>query len=571
LEDIAYLHEIYEQQTEEARQLGMSNIAWLEMNLLPVVADMELRGVWLDDKAVKKFQAKVVKRRDELRIELFGRLEKSFNVSWQREYKKRMERWDTWKRQHQEVVKLSNTMRDDEDKRRKTEDAKAMVAASEKLKPFSKIPSPDNQFSPTSPPKLIMALSELTGLKLTTTNKEWMEENIDLHPAIAELVEFRKYDKLVQFCELKEEIDPTTGLVHANFNQVGTKAGRFSCDSPNLQQIPARTDEGKEFRALFKAQEGEKFVGADLAGIELVILAYFSGETLLLDAINDGKDVHCFTMSQFLTAPYATLLKAKQGEELTEEEVEDIASARATFEASFAMPELKKKDGPVKWVKALRDYTKTMTYGAVYGLTPYGLSVKFHCTKDVAGDFLELLFRAYPNLKTLLQNEEEMGYTRGYAVNPLGRRRWFSPPRKKTYQEIEKEVQKAFDKQKRLWESITDQEWSEAVDEAVKAANKEYRGKIGYIKRQAGNFFPQSLCAEMVKLAMYRFNRDFQTGDKKEGLILTVHDELWAKCKAENAERCRMALEDSMEFAVKKFMPEVMTKVEAVISDFWVK
>lgn len=571
LEDIAYLHEIYDAQMEDARQLGMTNIEWLERNLLPVVGDMELRGVWLDDKAVKKFRAKVEKRRDELQLELFGRLEKSFNVSWQREYKRRMELWDSWKAKHQAVVKESNSMRDTVDKRRKTSEAKEMVAASEKLKPFAKVPSPENIFSPTSPIKLAMALSELTGLKLTTTNKEWLEENIDLHPAIAELVEFRKYDKLVQFCELKEEIDPTTGLVHANFNQNGTKSGRFSCDSPNLQQIPARTDEGKEFRSLFKAKKGEKFVGADLAGIELVILAYFSGEQNLLDAINDGKDVHCFTMSQFLSASYETLLRAKSGEELTEEEAKELAVARYKFEASFAMPELIKKPDVIKWVKTLRDYTKTMTYGAVYGLTPFGLSVKFHCSKDVAADFLKLLFTAYPSLKVFLQNEEELGLARSYAVNTLGRRRWFSPPRKKTYAQIEAEVVKAFDKQKRLWDSVTDQEWNEAMELACKEADREYRGKIGYIKRQAGNFFPQSLCAEMVKLAMVKFDRDFKTGDKSEGLILTVHDELWAKCKEENAGRCQQVLEASMEYAVKKFMPEVLTKVDAQITDYWAK
>lgn len=571
LDDIIYLHEILDAQAEDARQLGLDNVNWLENNLVPVVGDIELRGVWLDDKATKKFQSKVALRRDELRIDLFGQLEKSFNIRWQREYKRRMDLWDKWQAEHREVVKASNSLRDPNDKRRKTKEALDMVEASNKLRPFSAIPKAENTFSPTSPPKLQMALSELTGLSITTTNKEWLEENIDLHPAIAQLVEFRKFEKLVQFCELMEDINPVTGRIHASFHQNGTKSGRFSCSDPNLQQIPARSDEAKEFRALFKAEIGEKFVGADLAGIELVILAYFSGETTLLDAINTGKDVHCFTMSQFLSASYATLLKAKGGKELSKEEEEELKSARAGFESSFAMPELMKKPNLVSWVKTLRDYTKTMTYGAVYGLTPFGLSVKFHCTYEVAEKFLKLLFTAYPNLKVFLKNEEELGFERKYAVNPLGRRRWFSPPRMKTYAEIEKEVMKDLDKQKRLWDSVTDQEWSDLMQAAVKASNKEYAGKIGYIKRQAGNFFPQSLCAEMVKLAMVKFDRDFRTGDESEGLILTVHDELWAKCKAENAERCKEVLEASMTYAVAKFMPEVVTKVDAVISDYWVK
>jgi DNA polymerase I-like protein with 3'-5' exonuclease and polymerase domains len=571
LTDVEYLHEIYDAQAEDSRQLGTDNVLWLESRLVPAVAEMEARGVWLDDKAVKKFQSKVSLRRDELKQELFTQLEKEFNISWQKELKRRLELWNAWKRGHEEVVLATRTMKREDDKRKKTDEGLKLVEESNKKKPFNNVPKDNKTFNPNSSDHLRMALSQITGLNIATTNKDWLVENSYLHPAIEELVEFRKFEKLCQFCEMTDEVNPKTGRIHASFNQNGTKSGRFSCDSPNLQQIPARTEEGKEFRSLFKAPEGYMMVGADLAGIELVILAYFAGETGLIEAINRGDDVHCYTMSRFLDAPYATLLKAKDAQELTEEEDSELASARKRFESSFNLPDLQKKEGHTPWVKTLRDYIKTLTYGLAYGLSDYGLSVKFHCERDVAKQFINKFFvEVYPSLKKLLSTQENLGLERLYAVNPLGRRRWFTAPYKKNYKKLEEEVMKSLDKQKRLWESVSDEEWNHLMNEAIKEDEKEYKGKLGYIRRQAGNFFPQSLCAEMVKLAMVMVHRNFKA-PKDEGLILTVHDELWLLVKLENVERAVKILEEAMEFAVTKFMPDILTRVKAVVSPYWVK
>lgn len=571
LEDICYLHEIYYAQQEDIKQLGMQNVVFLENHLVPVVGKMEKRGVYMDTEATKKFHSRILKRCDELKANLFAHLEKSYNISWHREYTARMQRWDSWKSSHELVVKESNKLRKEGDRRKKTDEGLEMVAKSLKKQPYSTVPKLDNPFSPSSPTKMCLALTEATGFPVTTTSKDWLDENRHLHESIDDLAEFRKYEKLCQFCELTDDINPVTGMIHASFHQNGTKSGRFSCSNPNLQQIPARGDEAKEFRALFRPKKGYKFVGADLAGIELVILAYFAGETLLINAINDSLDVHCFTMSLFLNCPYEVVKKAKEGENLDDEEFQKILQSRVNFENAFTIPELAKLGDLTKWVNTLRDYTKTLTYGLAYDLSAWGLSRKFHCNYEDAESFIALFFSNYPNLKKFLNHEQEIGFDRKYAVNPLGRRRWFTPPFPKTAEKIEQELIKKIDKEKRLWDSISDEEWDSLWAEAVKEADKEYKGKIGYIKRQAGNFFPQSMCADMIKLAMVKFDREFATEDPNEGLFGTIHDELLANIKEENAERGARVMEESMVYAVKKFMPEIETKVQAKIMDKWEK
>lgn len=575
LDDIVYLHEVFDDQQRDLKELGMEDLAWLENSLVPVVAETENRGVGLDIEATKKFESKVTIRRDELAHEIFTALGNSFAIRYQKEYTEKMKLWDAWKLSH-EQIKAENSERDPNDKRRKTQEAKDAVAESNKNKPFNTEPPKSKPFNANSPTQLRMALSELTGLDIETTNKEWLVENISLHPAIETLVEFRKFEKLVQFCGIKDNLHMVTGRVHGRFNQNGTKSGRFSGADPNLQQIPARTEEAKEFRALFKPKKGYKFLGADLAGIELVINAYFSGETGLLEAINRGDDVHCYTMSILLETPYDILIKAKDGGELDFVERIKFDDMVGKFHNTFIMPELEPlQDDPIKWVKKFRDYVKTITYGLSYGLTRWGMSVKFHCSPDDAQKFTDLFFTAYPKLKEFIKQEEELGYNRSYAVNVLGRRRWFSVPKMKTYKQIEEETMKAFDKSGRLWDSITDDEWDITIALAVKQAKKEYQGKIGYIKRQSGNFFPQSTNADIIKLAMVKFNKEFNAVEgvdkTQEGIVLTVHDELIVEVRDDHVDVGARILKESMEYAVHKFMPEVAQDVQVEIADYWKK
>lgn len=572
LEDIVYLLDIREQQLEEAKQMGMEELVKLETSVIRPVSEIELRGVYLDREAVKKFESIVTERRDTLGREIFTVLEKSWEQYWLKEFTRRMDLWNRWQLEHRKVVAESNKLRDPSDKRRKTDNAKKMVDKSLKKKPFAVAPKPENKFNPNSPLKLKPALSNLVGFEIPNTTKDWLEENIALHSAIETLVEYRKFEKLAQFCQMTEDINPNTGRIHGQFNQVGTESGRFSSSDPNLQQIPARSEEARQFRGLFKPKKGYKYIQADYAGLELVILAEASEEDILIDAINRGDDLHCFTMGIMIGCPYDILVKLKDGEDITAEERSQFGESRQRFELTFSMPELVKipmAEG-TKWVKKFRDYVKTITYGTAYGLSEFGMSNKFHCELEDAKKFITLFFDAYPNLGRFLKVQGELGFQRGYALNPFGRRRYMSHPRMKSYEEVEKEVIKELNAQKRLWDSVEDAEWNELIKKAIEKAEREYRSKLNSIRRRAANFYPQSVNADMIKVAIYLFHKQF-VGARDEGLILTVHDELIAEVKEENLEHGIECLKSSMERAGRKFLKKVNIEVDVQVMDRWEK
>lgn len=723
--DIEYLIPIYEKQKLQGEKQGVSSLLETEASLVIALSNMELRGVWLDKEALKKFRSKVLLRKDELELEATQQLEKFYKARAQKEYARRLKIWDEWKLRH-EKIKIDSYERDPNDARKKSGKAKQAVEDSNKLKPYSSPPQLDDVFNLASALKLRMALCEALGFELTTTSKEWLEDNIALHTVIATLVEYRKFKKLAEFCEIDEKLNQHTGKIHCEYRQNGTVSGRMSCvpmtttaltrdgwksydelvlgeeilaydmesriqvwtpllskakysnvpvgsfgldtrrfrctdnhrwvivkghtqDScqsyipkeslveakdikyghrvvmnapytngaytavnkiweyenhedvwcpttkfgtwimrqgdlititgnsvnPNLQQIPARTNEAKEFRALFKAQEGMKFVDADFAGIELVIIAHDSNENVLLDAINSDKDIHCFTMSKFLNCDYETLVSLKKGEDISSKQLDDFQLARDRFEANFYLSELVSKTRDTDWVKTFRDYVKTITYGLAYGLSAYGLSKKFHCDYKVAEQFIERFFTVYPNIKKLLDKLEDKGIRQLYAINPAGRRRYFSMPKRKSLQEIEKEVINTLEKkEKRLWDSVTEKEWSALMQEAVVASEKEYKGKINGIKRQAANFYPQSISAEMIKDATVEFDKqwlEYKNGDSSSGLLLSIHDELLGEFYDEDVAEASKMLSKIMEEAGKKFLPKVKLVVEAKVSDVWEK
>lgn len=571
LEDTAYLLDIKFQQEQEAKNFGMESLIKLENSIIKTVTDTEIRGVYLDREETKKFGDLVTRKRDILGLEIFTLLEKSWDDYWAKEFTRRMAIYDKWKLKHSEIVRKSNSMRDPLDKRKKTKEAIEMVSKSKSKCPFSSLPKVDNKFSPTSHAKLRPAISNLVGFEIPNTKKEWLEENIELHEAIATLVEFRKFEKLSQFCEMTEDINPDTGRIHGNFNKCGTESGRMSSSKPNLQQIPVRSEEAKQFRALFKPAQGYKFVQADYSGLELVIMAVASKEQKLIDAINNGDDLHCFTMSLMLECPYKVLVGLKDSEITYSEEFQ---TSRRKFESRFSMPDLIKisQTDATGWVNKFRDYVKILTYGMAYGLSEFGLMNKFHCSLPDAKSFMTLFYEAYPNLKRFLEVEGEMGFQRLYAVNPFGRRRYFTAPKQKTYAQIEAEQMKELDKQKRNWDSIEDDEWYDIMDKAIKQSKREFSGKINSIKRRSANFYPQSVNADMIKLAMYLFDKYFKGAGEEEGIILTIHDELIIEAKEENVQFASECLKKAMEKAGHYFLGDTVNmNVEVKVMDRWEK
>jgi DNA polymerase I-like protein with 3'-5' exonuclease and polymerase domains len=419
---------------------------------------------------------------------------------------------------------------------------------------------------------------EESGVSLPNMRKETLEDAAGLHPILDDYLDFKKYEKLAQMSEIYEKSNPVTGRIHTLFNQI-VDTGRYSSSKPNLQNIPARTDEGQRFRKLFIAPKGRVFNVADFSAIELAIIGVFSADQTLLKAINDDLDLHCFTMSHILQCDYEVVLEGKKAKD-DEKKIDldkfiYLAAAREKFDVEFELPELKKVKDLAQWTNKLRDYFKTLTYGTAYQLSAFNLARKFHCTFEVAERFIDSFFSVYKSVKSFIERESDLGVEQGYTTTALGRRRSYRVPRPPSREDAEDAALQQLKEDERSLESVEDEEWYDLVSQQKKRLYREYKQRIGSIRRKAGNHKIQGTSADITKRSMVLYElyaKESGKFDNSEGIILTVHDELIAEVKKKNAKLSAKLLAKSMMDAAHEYLgDDVLINVLPVTSLFWSK
>lgn len=218
-----------------------------------------------------------------------------------------------------------------------------------------------------------------------STTAEVLEELEDAHPIIPLILRYRQIQKLYStYIEgFKPLIDKKTGLIHTSFNQTVTATGRLSSKEPNLQNIPVRDDEGKELRKFFVPKNKDRIlVGADYSQIELRLLAAFSDCKVLIDAFNDGKDIHSITASRVFGVP-----------------ISEVTSN-------------------------MRRDAKAVNFGIIYGMSEYGLSKQLKISVNAAREYISAYFKEYPEVKKYMEANVESARRKGYAVTMFGRKRY---------------------------------------------------------------------------------------------------------------------------------------------------
>jgi len=244
--------------------------------------------------------------------------------------------------------------------------------------------------NPNSPKQLAAVLFERLGLpagrKTKTgysTDARVLEGLRDAHPIVPALLRFRELDKLLStfFEGLRAEIAPD-GRIHATFNQAVARTGRISSERPNLQNIPVRSEEGRRFRDVFVAGEGNLLVAADYSQIELRVLAHLSGDEELVRILSGSGDVH------------------------------QMVAARV-----FGVP-LEQVD------PHQRSVAKMVTYGLSFGMEAYGLAQRLGVSPPEAESILTDFFTAFPGLRAYRDRAVSEARERGYTTTLLGRRRY---------------------------------------------------------------------------------------------------------------------------------------------------
>ncbi len=217
-----------------------------------------------------------------------------------------------------------------------------------------------------------------------STDAEVLEELARLHPLPAKLLEYRQYAKLksTYVDALPGLVHPATGRVHASFNQVVAATGRLSSSDPNLQNIPVRSEIGREIRSAFiPGQPGWTLLAADYSQIELRILAHFCGDERLCEAFARDEDIHARVASQVNNVPL---------EQVTAE---------------------------------MRREAKAVNFGVIYGQSAYGLGRALGIEQEAAQRFIDGYFEGYPRIEEFLEQVLAECAKTGYVKTVLGRRR----------------------------------------------------------------------------------------------------------------------------------------------------
>ncbi|MBT4867546.1 MAG: DNA polymerase I [Planctomycetaceae bacterium] len=323
--DIAF--QLAEVIAADLKRENLWDLYWdLERPLIPVLVEMEYTGIRVDVEELQRQSDELTERLDELVVEIYGMAGREFNIGSPK--------------QVAEVL-------------------------------FNELKLPVIKRTKTGP----------------STSQDVLEKLADLHPLPALMTEHRHLSKLkgTYLDALPELVNPETGRIHASFNQVVAATGRLSASSPNLQNIPIRTEEGRRVRKAFTAgHEGWKLLCADYSQIELRMLAHFSHDEAMLTAFREGADIH--------TAVAAEIFNVG---------LDDVDSQQ-------------------------RRVAKAVNFGVIYGQSPYGLSEALGIGQDEAAEFIDNYFLRYAGVDRYLKEVLRECAESGYARTILGRRRKIS-------------------------------------------------------------------------------------------------------------------------------------------------
>ncbi|NMB69861.1 hypothetical protein GYA27_01490 [candidate division WWE3 bacterium] len=340
--DTLIMFPIFEKQLEKLKKENLINIGKLEFAVTRVVGDMELTGIYLNQEKWRDIISRLKEKREKYAKEFQEAIKPYYGAT---------------------AIDLFGNSSD-----------------------FINI---------NSNVQLLELFNKRLGLDLPSTGDAILSGCT--HPVAKMLRDYRQYEKLVSAFgdTLLEKINKVTGRVHPEFNQMGTATGRFSCNNPNLQQIPRNSEEAP-FRQCINPKHGYKLVVADYSAFEMRILAELSKDVKMVNALNEGLDIHSYTASLMF------------GKEYT--------------------PDFKKK------YPDLRQIAKPIGFGLMYGMGPMGLANRLYMetgkpvSKEEAEDYMNKYFASYPSVREFLDKTAKTAVRNGWSMTPAGRKRWYDKP-----------------------------------------------------------------------------------------------------------------------------------------------
>ena len=493
----------------------------IEMPLVKVVKDMELRGIEIDQEYAKRLSEKYHKQVDhyqELIDEELERLKPQI---------------DEWRKSE-----------DANFKKEKGKDKKGNVTYTK-----SKNEQLDWPINLESPPQLAILLYDV--LKSPIIDKEkprgTSAEIMEQMPfAICELINKRKkvYKLVRDFVDLLPTKVNYDNRIHCNFNQCGTDTGRFSSTDPNLQQIPSHA---KDVRLIFKASDGYRIIGSDYSAQEPRLTAFMSQDENMLKAYQEGKDLYAVIASLSFDKPYEECLEFNP---ITHE---------------------KQVEG-----KERRSQAKAVLLGLEYGRGATSIGEQLGKTKAQAQEIIDRFFIAFPKVKDWIDRTHDSVKKIGYVEDWYGRRRRLPNILLPMYEFSEnddkntsnfnpflicedrhKVENKKISAYKKKLQGIT---YNSQIRKIMSEASKEginircNSNLIAEAERQSVNAIIQGGAATLTKVAMINIDNDEILNKLGFKLLVTIHDEVLGECPQENANEVAKRLTQVMVDTAKPYM-----------------
>ena len=216
-----------------------------------------------------------------------------------------------------------------------------------------------------------------------STNAEVLEGLVNEHPCISQILEYRSLSKLKStYCDGLLKVIEEDGRIHTRFNQVETRTGRISSLEPNLQNIPIRTELGREMRKFFVAGKGKKLVDADYSQIELRVLSDLANDEAMINAFNNGDDIHTITASQVFNMP-----------------------------VEMVTPQM-------------RSRAKAVNFGIVYGIGAFSLAKDIGVSNKEAKQYIDNYLSTYSGVDAYMKRMIDLAKDRGYSETLFHRKRY---------------------------------------------------------------------------------------------------------------------------------------------------
>ena len=310
------------------KELGVEELFWdIEMPLVRVLADMELNGVCLDTEALQETSKIFTERMIQYEQEIYKEAGEEFNISSPKQ--------------------VGDIL-------------------------FGKLQ--------------IMDKPKKTKTGQYVTSEEVLQSLERKNPIVRNILNYRGMKKLLStyIDALPKLINPRTGHIHTSFNQALTATGRLSSSDPNLQNIPVRTDDGKEIRKCFIPEEGCLFFSADYSQIELRIMAHLSEDENMMEAFREGHDIHRATAAK-----------------IWHEDIDKVTDSQ-------------------------RKKAKQANFGIIYGITTYGLAQRMDISNGEAKELIQDYFRTFPKVQAYMEQAKEVARAKGYAETLFHRRRYLA-------------------------------------------------------------------------------------------------------------------------------------------------